>query len=156
MKQTRQGSGRLLNNAKNPWAGHLPVTRAALEPILAKAANGKVVTLLHELVLVSVCEFRAKTANGELGPFLRGNTVRKLYEARFALNEIGAMDIAALISVAIAGFQRAYSRRREATLLLRLERDLLAAGRQIDKAIAHYAVDMQRGCFSAHATRYID
>ena len=127
-----------------PWAGHLPATRVALEAILTRAASGIVQSSLHARVLAGICEFRAMTANGALGTFLRTSSVRKLSEARFALNEIGAMDVASLLSDTISGLQRTSSRRREATLLLRLERDLIAVGPHLDEIIAQYAVKTHR------------
>ena len=124
-----------------PWAGHLPATRAALEAILTRAASGHGQSSLHERALAGICEFRAMTANGTLREFLRNNAVRKLSEARFTLNEIGAMGVASLLTETILGLQRASSPRREATLLLALERDLLAFGQHLDRLIARYAVN---------------
>jgi len=125
-----------------PWAGHHPVTRAALESILLRAVAGQGQASLKERVLASICEFRALTANGGLGRFLATAAIRKLGEARFALNEIGAMDVAAQVSTAITGLQRTNSARREAELLRKLEQDLLAAGGKLDTMIAAYAARM--------------
>ena len=123
------------------WAGHLPATRAALGAILTRAASGHGQSSLHERVLAGICEFRAMTANGTLGKFLRKHAVRKLSEARFTLNEIGAMDVASLLTEAISGLQRTSSPRREAMLLLALERELLVIGQHLDRLITQYAVD---------------
>lgn len=125
------------------WAGHLPATRAALEKALMRAASGERPTSLQDRVLAAICEFRAMTANDSLPTFLRVNTARKLSEARFALNEIGAMDVSLLLSRAIADLKRSSAARRRATVLLKLQRDLAAVGDYLDRIIAQYALAMQ-------------
>ena len=141
MKKTVGQSSGALSDTSIPWAGHSPATRAALEIILTRAASGHVQLLLHERVLANICEFRAIMANGTLGKFLQKNALRKLSEARFTLNEIGAMDVASLLTEAISGLQRTSSPRREAMLLLALERELLVIGQHLDRLITQYAVD---------------
>jgi hypothetical protein len=123
-----------------PWGGHHPATRAALESILLRTSAGQGPALLHERVLASICEFRALTANGALPKYLATAANRKLGEARFALNEIGAMDQAALVSTVSAGLQLTNSPRRAKALMISLERDLLAVGETLDKMIAGYAM----------------
>jgi hypothetical protein len=108
-----------------------------------RSGSGQFQTSLHERVLAGVCEFRAMTANGTLVTFLRTNTLHKLSEARFALNEIGAMNVAALLSQTISALQRASATRRKAALLLKLQRDLVAIGEHLDRIIAQYAMSTQ-------------
>jgi hypothetical protein len=89
--------------------------------------------------LLSISEFRAATARGAFVDYVKVGALIKLASARFALNEIGAMDVAAKVSVAIAGLQCPSSRQRKFALLLKLERDLLIAGPALDELIARYA-----------------
>jgi hypothetical protein len=121
----------------------LPVTRAALETILTRSASGEFQTSLHDRVLAGVCDFRAKTATGTLLAFLSTNTAGKLSEARFALNEIGATNVAALLSQTISDLQRTSAARREAALLLILQSKLIAVGDYLDRKIAQYALSTQ-------------
>jgi len=124
------------------WDGHLPGTRAALEAVFRRAVSGAGQASLQERVLAHACEFRAVTANGGLVQYLQTAAERKLAEARFALNEIGAMEVAAQVSTTIVGLQRTTSAKRESALLLKLEQDLLAAGQALDRLIARYASNM--------------
>ena len=128
-----------LNDTWIPWAGHLPATRAALDAIRERTASGHGAVSLHERVLESICAFRAVTATGMLRAFLRTNPAAKLSEARFALNEIGAMNVAVVLSKVILGLQRTSSPDRQNSLFIRLERDLLAIGQYVDNIIAQYA-----------------
>ena len=142
MTQTEQRSGTAEREVQNPWGGHYPVTRTALEAVLMRASSGRKLPSVHDCVLVTGCEFRSVIASGELAKYLRTDTLRKLGAARFALHEIGAMDATAILSTTIAGLRRTSSQRSEAQLLLKLEWDLLVRGRMLDELIARYAVNL--------------
>lgn len=139
VSRTRLAQG----NSHPAWGGHFPATRTALEGILSRAISGRCQASLQERVLATICEFRGATANRDLTQYLETGTLRKLTEVRFALNEIGAMDIAAFFSVAIDGLRRTSSLTREAAVLLRLEQRLLSSGRVLDESIARYALRIQ-------------
>ena len=127
-----------------PWDGHHPATRTAMEGVLTRAASGRGSASLSERVLASICEFRALTASGNLTEYLKIGTIRKLGDARFALNEIGATDVAALLSQTLLGLHRTSAPSRRAMLLLTLEQHLLACGAILDELIAQYASCVRR------------
>lgn len=122
-----------------PWSGHHRTTLAVLEDILERARTGDAITSTQERALADACELRGAAARGELPRHLLPNCVSKLATARFALNEIGAMSIAAYLSEAITPLRRARSRHRQELLLLRLQRNLNAVGPLLDGLIAKHA-----------------
>ena len=122
-----------------PWCGHHRVTRVALARILDRAGlcNGKLT--LEEWALTTVCEFRRATANAEFLDRLRTNCISELAAMRFALNEIGAMNIAAYLSETMTACLRSNSVLHRRSLLEKLERNLNAAGPTLDALIAKFA-----------------
>jgi len=122
------------------WPGHHPSTRSRLQEILSRAAYSDAPISLRDRVLVNVCEFRAKLANGDLLAYLETDTQAKLGAARFTLNEIGAMSLAARISDALAEARRSHGKARTWQAFVKLEADLAAAGRALDEAIAAYSI----------------
>lgn len=59
--------------------------------------------------------------------------------ARFALNEIGAMSVAAYFSDTMRALRRSCSRQQRQAALVKLERDFNAVGAFLDALIAKYA-----------------
>lgn len=121
------------------WDGHHRTTRLALQGIFERARWGKGTASTEERVLANVCELRRAAANGEWLERLRTDCLADLAAARFALNEIGAMSVAAYFSEAMTALRRSCSRRQRRAALLKLERDLSAAGPRLDVLIAKYA-----------------
>lgn len=121
------------------WGGHLHATRVALAMIFEHAARGNAILSPNERILTTVCEMRSALASGEWLARLKMNCLRELASARFALNEVGAMSVAAYISDTMAALRRTHLVRRRQQLLARLERDLSAAGPALDQLIAKFA-----------------
>jgi hypothetical protein len=121
------------------WGGHLHATRVALGVIYEHATRGNGALSPNERVLTRVCELRCALASGEWLGRLKANSLNELATARFALNEIGAMSVAAYISDAAAALRRACLVQQRDALLSKLERDLHAAGPALDTLIARFA-----------------
>lgn len=121
------------------WEGHLHATRVALAMAFEHAAQGNGALNANERILTRVCEMRAALASGEWLARLKTDCQRELGAARFALNEIGAMSVAAYISDTMAVLRRTHLVRRRHMLLSRLERDLVEAGPALDRLIARFA-----------------
>lgn len=119
--------------------GHLHATRVALAMIFEHAARGNAILSPSERILTTVCEMRSALASGEWLARLKTNCFKELASARFALNEVGAMSVAAYISDTMAALRRTHLVRRRQKLLARLERDLNAAGPALDRLIAKFA-----------------
>ena len=156
MAQAALRSGVEYRSNSTAWRGHHPATRAAMEAILMRAIGGRHSPSMPERVLCSICEFRATIANNGLVKYLETGTLRELGDARFALNEIGAMDVAALLSDTLSSLRRTSSLSRETTLLANLERALLAAGQRLDELIAQYASRVRRQLARATRPQIID
>lgn len=90
-------------------------------------------------MLANVCELRRAVASGEWLVRLTPDCHDALAAARFALNEVGAMSIAAYFSETMAALQFTRSPQRLEALLLKLKRDLNAAEPMLDAFIAQYA-----------------
>jgi len=120
------------------WGGHLHATRVALAMISDHTRKTNRALSPNERILATVCEFRSALACGEWLGRLESNRLKELAAARFALNEVGAMSVAAFISDTVAALRRARVERRQA-LLSKLERDLNAAGPALDRLIARFA-----------------
>lgn len=121
------------------WGGHRHATRVALAMIFEHATAGSGALSPNERILTRVCELRSALACGEWLPRLRTNCLRELATARFALNEVGAMSVAAYISATMAALRRTHLVRRRQALLVRLERDLNETGPALDRMIAKFA-----------------
>jgi hypothetical protein len=115
---------------------------AVAEPAAAGAAA------LSERVVADVRELRRAAANGKWLEHLTvtrfskahlAGCFSKLDAARFALNEMGAMSVAAYVSETKRALLRTSSAAHRATLLRKLGRDLNAAGPVLDQLIARYA-----------------
>ncbi|HEV7610545.1 MAG TPA: hypothetical protein VGO37_01570 [Steroidobacteraceae bacterium] len=128
-----------------PWDGHYHGASAVFLAVLERVTSGRGHAAFGERVLANACEFRAATANGELGGYLRSDTLGKLNEAHYVLRQLGAASVAAMVSAAIDSLERTPSPPRKTLLLRRLEQDLLAAGRSLDESIARYAQRMESG-----------
>jgi hypothetical protein len=118
-----------------------PTTGLTLEETLKRAPAENRMASSPERVLAEVCALRRAAASGECLQHLTTNCLSKLRHARFALNEIGAMEVAAHVSEAMSGLRR-FPQRKEA-LLLKLERDLNAAGTMLDALIAQYTQSLR-------------
>jgi hypothetical protein len=121
------------------WAGHLHATRVALAMIYEHATRGNGALSPDERILTQVCELRCALASGEWLGRLKANSSNELATARFALNEVGAMSVAAYISDTVAALRRACLVQQRDALLAKLERDLYAAGPALDTLIARFA-----------------
>lgn len=121
------------------WGGHLHATRVALAMAFEHAAMGNGTLSPNERTLTKVCEMRSALASGGWLARLNANCLRELGTARFALNEVGAMSVAAYISDTIAALRRTHLVRRRQMLLAKLERDLVEAGPALDRLIARFA-----------------
>lgn len=121
------------------WGGHLHATRVALAMIYEHATRGNGALNPNERILTRVCELRCALASGEWLGRLKANCLSELATARFALNEVGAMNVAACISSTVAALRRASLVQQRNTLLAKLERDLNAAGPALDASIARFA-----------------
>ncbi len=121
------------------WGGHLHATRVALAMIFERATRGNGALSANERILASVCELRCALASGEWLGRLKANCLNELASARFALNEVGAMSIAAHISDTVAALRRSSLVEQRDTLLSKLERDLHAAGPALDLLISKFA-----------------
>jgi hypothetical protein len=119
--------------------GHQPATSLAVEGILERVRRGKGAASLEERVLANVCELRRAVASGEWLAQLTPDCHDALAAARFALNEVGAMSIAVYFSETMATLEFTRSPQRLEALLLKLKRDLNAAGPVLDALIARYA-----------------
>lgn len=125
--------------AHGAWGGHLQATRVALAMIYEHATRGNGALSANERILISVCQLRCALASGEWLGRLKANSLNELAAARFALNEMGAMSIAACISDAVARLRRSSLVQQRDALLSKLERDLHAAGPALDALIAKFA-----------------
>lgn len=121
------------------WAGHLHATRVALAMIYEHVTRGNGALSPNERILTRVCELRCALASGEWLGRLKANCLAELATARFALNEVGAMKVAAHISATVAALRRACLVQQRDALLAKLERDLNAAGPVLDTLIARFA-----------------
>jgi len=121
------------------WGGHQHATRVALAMIYEHATRGNGALSANERILTRVCELRCALASGEWLGRLRANCPNELAAARFALNEIGAMKVAACISATVTALRRAHLVQQREALLAKLERDLHAAGPALDTVIARFA-----------------
>jgi hypothetical protein len=124
---------------QGPWGGHLHATRVALAMIYEHATRGNGALSPNERILTKVCELRCALASGEWLGRLKANSLNELATARFALNEVGAMSIAAYISDTVAALRRACLVQQRDALLTKLEGDLTAAGPVLDTLIARFA-----------------
>jgi hypothetical protein len=121
------------------WGGHQHATRVALAMIYEHATRGNGALSANERILTRVCELRCALASGEWLGRLRANCPNELAAARFILNEIGAMKVAACISATVTALRRAHLVQQREALLAKLERDLHAAGPALDTLIARFA-----------------
>jgi hypothetical protein len=121
------------------WGGHQHATRVALAMIYEHATRGSGALSANERILTRVCELRCALASGEWLGRLKANCPNELAAARFALNEIGAMNVAAYISATVTALRRANLLQQRDALLAKLERDLHAAGPALDTLIARFA-----------------
>ena len=121
------------------WGGHQHATRVALATIYEHATRGNGALSPDERILTRICELRCALASGEWLGRLKANCLSELATARFALNEVGAMNLAAYISNTVAALRRASLVQQRNTLLAKLERDLNAAGPALDASIAGFA-----------------
>jgi len=123
------------------WGGHHAVTRLALEGIFARARLGNSPPSTAERVLANVCELRSAIARGAWHERLTtdGNCLSELTAARFALNEVGATNVAAYFSEAMLATRYSYSRAQRQRALRKLERHLSTAGPVLDGLIAEFA-----------------
>ena len=124
---------------QSSWGGHQHATHVALAMIYEHATRGSGALSPCERILTKVCELRCALASGEWLGRLKANSLNELATARFALNEIGAMSVAAYISDTAAGLRRACLVQQRDALLAKLERDLCAAGPALDTLIARFA-----------------
>ena len=127
--------------SEQPWAGHHPVTRLVLEGIFERAKVGNGTASTPERVLANVCELRRAIAGAEWLEHLTadGNCLRELAAARFALNEVGATNLAAYFSEAMVAVRYSYSRAQRQRALRKVERHLSSAGPALDGLIAAFA-----------------
>ncbi len=121
------------------WGGRERATDLALEGILERVRRAKGAATPEERALANVCELRRAVASGEWLERLTPDCHDQLAATRFALNEVGAMSVAAHISETMAALHFKRSPQQREALLLRLERDLHAAGPTLDGLIARYA-----------------
>ncbi|HUI61396.1 MAG TPA: hypothetical protein VLX90_14300 [Steroidobacteraceae bacterium] len=125
--------------ALGAWGGHLHATRVALAMIFRQAPERNGTLGPKERILATVCDLRSALACGEWLGRLGTNCLKELAAARFALNEVGAMSVAAYISDTLAALRRADSVQDRQSLLSKLEWDLNAAGPTLDRLIARFA-----------------
>jgi hypothetical protein len=128
-----------------PWDGHYHGASAVFLAVLERITSGRGHAAFCERVLANACEFRAATANGELGGYLECDTLGKLNAAHYVLDQVGVAPITAMVGAAIASLARTPFPARKALLLCELEQDLLAAGKLLDESIARYAERMENG-----------
>jgi len=121
------------------WSGHLHATRVALAVIFERAKKRSGTLRPEERILATVCELRSVLASGEWLARLKTNCLKELATVRFALNEVGAMSVAAHISDTVAALRRATLVQHRQMLLSKLDRDLNAAGPALDRLIAKFA-----------------
>lgn len=121
------------------WGGHLHATRVALAMIYEHATRGNGALSPSERTLARVCELRCALASGEWLGRLKANCLNELATARFALNEVGAMSLAAYISDTVVALRRSNLVQQREALLAKLESDLYAAGPALDALIARFA-----------------
>lgn len=124
------------------WTGHHPLTRNALERIERDVRRGRSIASVRERVLVTACELRRATACGEWFEAVMGNTDGMLAAARFALNEIGAMRVAAQVSHARNALKHMRSRQRREAAVRLLQTRINASGPYLDALLARYAADL--------------
>jgi len=142
------------------WHGHFPVTRAALLPLLTRAAAGQMEFSRVERLLCVACEFWAAVNAYELDEYLDFNAGDRLRDARFAFSEIGAEHVVnALHQTAIApgGARSAGGRRRR---IADIQERLLRVPDPVDLLIAQFAgrylgekqrtVELVPGSFERH------
>jgi hypothetical protein len=111
----------------------------ALAMIFGRATKRNGTLRPDERILATVCELRSALASGEWLGRLKTNCLKELATVRFALNEVGAMSVAAYISDTVAALRRASLVQQRQMLLSKLERDLNAAGPTLDRLIAKFA-----------------
>ncbi len=121
------------------WGGHLHATRVALAMVYEHATRGNGALSPNERILTRICELRCALASGEWLGRLKANCLNELATARFVLNEVGAMSVAACISDTAAALRRSSLVQQRDALLSKLERDLHAAGPALDAFIARFA-----------------
>ena len=105
----------------------------------ARLSNGTVSTA--ERVLANVCELRCAIVGDEWLEHLTadGNCLRELAAARFALNEVGAIEFAAYFSEAMVAVRYSYSRTQREKTLHKVAQHLSSAGPVLDVLIATFA-----------------
>jgi hypothetical protein len=121
------------------WDGHHEATLAALRSFPSRIAALPDQAPVQERVLLGICEFRAATAKAPLTAYLTSRSMAKLSVVRFALNEVGAIDLASRVSAAIAALRKGSSPRRRTAILQRLEYEMMLEGPSLDALIARYA-----------------
>lgn len=139
------GDSSALPPSQAAWGGHLQATRLALAMIYERATKGNGALSANEHTLASVCGLRCAVASGEWLGRLKANYLNELAVARFALNEMGAMSIAAYISDTVTALRRSSLVQQRDALLSKLERDLHAAGPALDTLIAQFAQGLMDG-----------
>jgi hypothetical protein len=131
--------------AQCPWGGHHRATREALAGIFERARRGDGTPSLEQRALVNVCELRSAIASGEWLERLGTNCISELAAARFALNEVGAMSVAAYFSETMTAWRPSSSVQHRQSLLVKLERELTASGPALDALLATFARDLLSG-----------
>jgi len=124
---------------KGSWGGHQQATRVALAMIYEHATRGNGALSPNQRTLAKVCELRCALASGEWLGRLKASCLTELAAARFALNEVGAMNVAAYISATVTALRRSNLVQQREVLLAKLERELYAAGPALDTLIARFA-----------------
>ena len=124
--------------APGAWGGHLHATRVALAMIFQQTPERNGTLGPRERILATVCELRSALACGAWLGRLGTNCLKELAAARFALNEVGAMSVAAYISDTLAALRASPMQDRQ-SLLSKLEWELNAAGPTLDRLIAKFA-----------------
>jgi len=142
---------RLQSVPRSGWAGHHRLAVSELDEGAEGAVNGALSA--NDQVLAAVRELRHAAANGKwlehlaITDFSKPHLAAcfgKLDAARFALNELGAMSVAAQVTEAKVALLRTSSAQHRATRLHKLARDLNAAGLMLDQLIARYERSLQR------------
>jgi len=126
------------------WAGHHPVTQLVLKGIFERARLGNGTASTAERVLANVCELRCAIAGAEWLEHVTadGNCLRELAAARFALNEVGATNVAAVFSEAMVAVRHSYCRAQRRRALRKVEQHLSSAGPVLDGLIATFAQNL--------------
>jgi len=142
---------RLLQSVpRSGWAGQHHLAVPGFDEVAAGAVKGALSA--NDQVLAAVRELRHAAANGKwlehlaITRFSKPHLAacfRKLDAARFALNELGAMSVAAQVTEAKVALLRTSSAQQRVTRLHKLARDLNAAGLMLDQLIARYERSLQ-------------